>query len=132
MTGALAFGKTMNLNSKKLLIVEDNESLQQMLAWEFEEMGYQVTAAGCCDSARQAAASEQFDLALVDCNLPDGCGSKLITELHKCQPKLPVILCSGRMSEEGLQTGAYCFIPKPVTAKSLHMIFQQALTGTES
>lgn len=121
----------MNLKPQKLLIVEDNQSLQQMLAWEFEEMGYRVTAVSRCDSARQAAMSERFDLALVDCNLPDGCGSKLMAVLHQCQPELPVILCSGRMSEEGLQPGAYCFIPKPITAKSLHIIFQQALTGTK-
>lgn len=128
MNRALAFGQAMNLNPNKLLIVEDNVSLQQMLTWEFEEMGYLVTAAGCCNSARQAAIAEQFDLALVDCNLPDGCGSELMKELHKKQPALPVILCSGRMTEDALQQGAYCFTPKPVTAKSLHRIFQQALT----
>ena len=131
MSGAIAFGHTMNLHQSRLLIVEDNLALQQMLCWEFEELGYAVTAVDCCSRARQAVEESHFDLALIDCNLPDGCGSKLMSQLHSADPNLPVILSSGRMTEQTLQAGAYCFIPKPVSAKALHLIFQKALTDKD-
>lgn len=111
----------------KLLIVEDNASLQQMLTWEFEDMGYQVVAVPTCAGALQTMREQQFDLALLDFNLPDGSGTELMTQMLAEQPNLPVILCSGRIPPQCLEKGAYCFAPKPVSAKSLHQLFQKAL-----
>jgi len=98
-----------------------------MLTWEFEDLGYHVVAAQCCASAMKSLGEHKFDLALLDFNLPDGCGTDLMTRMLEEQPELPIILCSGRIPPNILAKGAYCFAPKPVSAKSLHQLFQQAL-----
>ena len=116
---------------RRLLIVEDNPALRQMLSLEFEELGYQVQAAGCCAEARQLAREEGFELALLDYNLPDGVGSDLMSGLRTLNPTIQIILCSGmaceRNATDALKSGAFRFLAKPVLARSLHRLFDQAL-----
>lgn len=118
----------MALQHRELLIVEDNSSLQQMLIWEFEDLGYSVTTAGNCADALAAIREHVFDLALLDCNLPDGLGPDLMEELHRHLPTLPVILCSGQVSSCKPDSGAFRFVPKPISAQAIHTLFQQALS----
>ena len=58
--------------SHKLLIIEDDASLSQMLTLHFEEQGFEVVAAFNCHSALQLAEQTQPDLILLDQQLPDG------------------------------------------------------------
>lgn len=107
-----------------LLIVEDNRALRQMLTWEFEELGYRVTATDCCTAAIQAARSEEVDLGLLDYNLPDGCGMELVDRLHAINPAMQIILCSGYLAADDCDRSLCHFEPKPVSAKKLHQLFQ--------
>jgi len=121
---ALSQGKT------QLLIVEDDLSLQQMLTWDFEDMGYRVTASSDCNGATLMLETKKFDLVLLDFNLPDGCGNDLMETVQTEQPQSPIILYSGRLPPGTITSSAYHFVSKPVSAKSLHQIFQRALTET--
>jgi len=107
-----------------LLIVEDNRSLRQMLTWEFEELGYRVTATDCCSAAMAAARSEKVDLGLLDHNLPDGCGMDLVNQLQAINPDMQIILSSGYLNAEECDPGLCHFEPKPVSARKLHHLFQ--------
>ena len=117
----------MKHHAKRLLIVEDDLPLRRMLTWEFEDLGYRVCASACCSEAIAAVKSRTFDLALLDYNLPDGIGLDLLTLLRQQNPKLPVILCSGMVSESNLkQTLLFekvSFASKPITAENLHERF---------
>ena len=53
-----------------LLIVDDNQALCQLLAWEFEDKGYAVWVAPDCHQAIASAGAMAFDFALVDFHLP--------------------------------------------------------------
>ena len=114
---------------RRLLITEDDPALLQMLSWEFEEMGYLVTAACCCREALQASTEQSFDLALLDFDLPDGVGIDLMDRLHRQTPGLPVVLYSGRATaaaaQDAIRRGACRFVCKPVTSQNLHEIFQR-------
>jgi len=70
--------------------------LRQMLVWEFEELGYRVSAATRCNEALTLTEAHHFDLALLDYNLPDGIGTELMEKLYLRYPKLPIILYSGQ------------------------------------
>jgi len=124
-----------NSQNRRLLITEDDTSLRQMLVWDFEELGYQVSAATCCDEALALTLTEEhhFDLALLDYNLPDGIGIELMEKLHLRYPKLPIILYSGRASggkaRDAKKGGACCFVSKPVGALALHRLFNRVLSG---
>lgn len=116
-----------DMTGKKLLIVEDDLALRHILTWDFEELGYQVHASGCYAEASDALKTDSFDLALLDYNLPDGVGLDLVASIRKKNPKLPVILYSGMICENNLKHNRLfqkvSFIPKPVTAGSLHKRF---------
>jgi len=107
-----------------LLIVEDNHALRQMLTWEFEELGYRVTATDCCTAAIAAARSDKVDLGLLDYNLPDGCGMELISQLRALYPAIQIILSSGYLNTAECDHSFCHFEPKPVSAKKLHRLFQ--------
>ncbi|TVO76971.1 response regulator [Sedimenticola selenatireducens] len=114
----------MSNHPRHLLIVEDNHSLRQMLTWEFEDLGYQVTATDCCGAARAACERQTIDLALLDYNLPDGCGTDLISDLRSINPDIQIVICSGRTNGHLIDSSLYRFEPKPVTAKKLHDLFE--------
>jgi len=130
-TGNQSNGTTGWVESRRLLITEDDPALRQILYWEFEAMGYQVITASCCLEALSAVTGIEFDLALLDYNLPDGTGTQLLYALRQVLPDLTAVICSGRTSagkaEEAEQYGASCFVAKPVSATSLNALFEQLL-----
>ena len=79
---------------KRLLIVDDDHSLRQMLSWAFEDLGYAVWTAGDCLEAAATIKNREFDYALVDHHLPDGDGTTLTLRLKKVLPALKVMLMS--------------------------------------
>ncbi|MCP3665263.1 MAG: response regulator [Gammaproteobacteria bacterium] len=115
----------------RLLIVEDDCSLRQMLCWELEELGYTVTSVCSCTDAHRSLTSGEYDLALFDYELPDGLGTQLIQQLQSNEKNIPVILYSGCTASDtkaiAIDNGANHFISKPVTATALHQLFQQLL-----
>ncbi len=122
--------------SLRLLIVEDDIALQKMLTWDFEDLGYEVVGVTNCEQARDTAAGSEFDLALIDYHLPDGTGLELLKDLRARSPRMPVIMCSGLSCAETASRavtdyGAFEFVPKPVSAQALHLIFEAALSKVE-
>jgi DNA-binding response OmpR family regulator len=79
-----------------VLLIEDDPALRQMLSWELSEFGYRTQGAGGCREARAALRALDFELALLDVDLPDGCGSELSADLAAARPDRKIILCSGR------------------------------------
>ena len=101
---------------KRILIVEDDRALSGGIALALQDGG--LTLHQFCDlaSAREALASEAFDLLILDINLPDGSGLDLLRELRKGR-SLPVILLTANDLETdivtGLELGADDYITKP-------------------
>jgi DNA-binding NtrC family response regulator len=118
----------------RLLIVEDEPRLRQMLIWELEDLGYRVSGAGSCAEALDLAAAQRFDAALIDYHLPDGDGIDLMERLRELRPQLTVLLCSGIPTTDkvalAMRRGAYAFVAKPIRAERLHRSFQVALSDT--
>ncbi len=90
-------------------------------------MGYQVTAYESCRSTIKAINNNHFDIALIDYNLPDGCGTDLVRALLEAQPDLPIVLSSGRIPHAFSETNKVIFVPKPITARGLKQLFKQLL-----
>jgi DNA-binding response OmpR family regulator len=111
-----------------LLIVEDDRSLVQMLAWELKARGYAVTCAADCQQARAALGNARFDVALLDVQLPDGDGIALVGELRAHYPPVRVFITSGAscpdLARRALRAGAKRFLSKPVSAERLHRLFR--------
>lgn len=108
---------------KKILIVEDDTNLGQMLALHFEDGGYKTQHVPGVDKAREALQHSSYDLVLLDQQLPDGLGIELLEEIMTRQQPPPVIMMTGHHDLElaisAMKIGAADFIHKPVKTADL-------------
>ncbi len=113
--------------SIRLLIVEDDSALNQMLLLHFEDEGYLVDGAIDCADALECVARKAYDLVLLDQQLPDGTGTGLLEDLLGRDPDLPVVMMTGQhdleLAIEAIKKGAADFVHKPVeTAELTHTV----------
>lgn len=101
----------------KLLIVDDEESLNFALSELFKEEGYSVTSVYSAEEALVKFEGEKFDIALFDYNLPGINGLDLLTVVKKNYPLTQVIIMTAYGSEsvaiDAIKKGAYDYISKP-------------------
>ena len=81
--------------------------------------------------AKELLKSQYFDLCLTDLNLPDGNGIQLVQHISEYYPQLPVAVLTayGNMNTviSALQAGAFDFVNKPLSQKSLEQLLEKAL-----
>ena len=103
-------------NGQRILVVEDDESMQRVLARLLERDGFVVSAVGEGRAAVPAVSTLQPDLLVVDLGLPDINGFDLLREL-RALTNAPIIVLSGRSDEAdrvlALETGADDYVTKP-------------------
>jgi len=122
----------------KILIVEDDEDLMEMLRGYFHVQGYDVLRANWGEEALQIAASEKPDLILEDVRLPDIDGFEVVRRLRSDRKtkNIPVIFLTDRRSKRdrlaGLELGAVDYITKPFDVQELRLRVQNALDRLES
>jgi len=101
----------------RLLVVEDNERLQELLADSLKGSGYGVDIAGTVADFLASVAAVQYDLVIVDLGLPDGDGLSGIRALRDRGQSMPVLVITARASVEdrvsGLDGGADDYLTKP-------------------
>jgi two-component system phosphate regulon response regulator PhoB len=109
----------------KILVIEDEEAIAQLLAYNLEKEGFTVRVAGDGDEALVALEEELPDLVLLDWMLPNVSGIELCRQL-RARPNtrdLPVIMLTARGEEEdrvrGLDVGADDYVTKPFSMSEL-------------
>jgi DNA-binding NtrC family response regulator len=112
----------------RLLIVEDEPGLRQMLSWGFEELGYRVEAVASYRDALWALGRGDYQYALLDYRLADGTGQDLLALLAELQPAVRAVLMSGELSEprrrEACLIGARAALAKPVSVHQIDRLFR--------
>ncbi len=105
-----------------LLLLEDDNSLGQTLKERLEKENYQVQWAKSCREALASLQSSEFDLVILDVNLPDGSGFDVANKIRK-EKTVPFLFMTALNSAEnrlkGFEMGAEEFIPKPFHLKEL-------------
>ena len=101
----------------KILIIEDEPSLQELIKKSLEKERYIVECASNYSSALQKIGVYDYDCILLDIMLPDGNGLLLLEKLKKMHKKDSVIIISAKDSPEdkvaGLELGADDYLAKP-------------------
>jgi two-component system, NtrC family, response regulator GlrR len=119
------------MSAGKILIVDDDANLLELMKTRVETAGYAVTTAFGADEAKAAAKSVNFDLSVVDMKLEGHDGISLMEELHENHPELPVIILTGYGSidsaVEAMKRGAYNYLTKPFDARELLLQISRAL-----
>lgn len=117
----------MAIKARNIIIVDDDESLRNMLTWEFQDLGYQVESSATCSEALALADHCQFDYALLDYGLPDDTGENLARKLANIQPNLNIVMMSGQVDKktvtQKLQGLLQAFLVKPISNTRLRELF---------
>jgi len=115
----------------RLLIIEDDSQLNQMLTLHFEDAGFEVVGALSCGEAERLLSRLTPDLILLDQQLPDGTGLKLLQRILEQRPGQVVIMMTGRhdleLAIEAIKAGASDFIHKPIATEALDRVVAQVL-----
>jgi PAS domain S-box-containing protein len=88
----------MTGNAIKALIVEDNRSDSRLIQLELDQIsisGIEIDIAARLDEAVRKLQDSQFDVVLLDLNLPDSAGFETITRIRKEAPPVPIIVLTG-------------------------------------
>ncbi|MGQ4276923.1 phosphate regulon transcriptional regulator PhoB [Pseudidiomarina sp. E22-M8] len=111
--------------SRKILIVEDEAPIREMLSFVMEQHGYQAVEAGDYQLALEKIVEPFPDMILLDWMLPGGSGIQLAKKLKSDDftRGIPIIMLTARGEEEdkirGLEVGADDYITKPFSPKEL-------------
>ena len=111
--------------AQKILIIEDEQSIREMIVFHLSRAGYETLEAADCRVARQLLADEQPDLALIDWMLPDISGLELTRAIKRNsdQKDLPIIMLTAKVAEHdkisGLDSGADDYVTKPFSPREL-------------
>ncbi len=122
----------MTAEQKRILVVDDEPDILQLLEISLTRMGFKVYKAENLGSAKYQLSKITFHLCLSDFKLPDGSGSELVEHVNQNYPNTPiaVITAFGTINHavETLKKGAYDFITKPI---SLDTLRQLVITGLQ-
>ncbi|MBI5699462.1 response regulator [Candidatus Saganbacteria bacterium] len=102
----------------KILIVDDEAGARETIKDILAEKGYEVVTAGTGKAAREIAAKDNFEAAIVDIKLPDVLGPELLRSLKEFNPKMEGIIVTGFASTENaiaaMDQGAFAYLLKPI------------------
>lgn len=114
-----------------ILIVEDRESMAEMLRTTLESEGFRVYAAKDASQAVKKLRQEKVDLVLTDLKLPGKDGVEVLRASREDDPLRPVIVMTAYGSVEkavqAMKEGAHDFITKPFDTEHLVMLIKRAL-----
>ncbi len=102
---------------KHILLLEDDAALGQGIRYALENDGVQVELCTALAQAQSILPGRDFDLLILDVNLPDGSGLDLLRDVRRRHSSVPVILLTANDLETdivvGLESGADDYITKP-------------------
>ncbi len=111
--------------SRRILVVEDEAPIRDMLCFVLEQNGYQTSTASDYDAAINQLVEPYPDLVLLDWMLPGGSGIQIAKKMkqHDLTRAIPIIMITARGEEEdkvrGLEVGADDYVTKPFSPKEL-------------
>jgi len=124
--------------ASKILIVEDEQPIREMIAFHLGRAGFETLEAADSRRARELLADERPNLALIDWMLPDVSGLELTRMLKrdKNYDDVAIIMLTARAEERdkisGLDGGADDYITKPFSPRELVSRIQAVLRRTSS
>ena len=111
--------------SARILVVEDEPAIRELLSINLRHAGYAVTEAGTAEQARSQLALAQPDLVLLDWMLPGQSGVDFAKQL-RADPRtsaLPIVMLTARAQEgdklQGFDVGADDYVTKPFSPREL-------------
>ncbi|MDQ1919825.1 sigma-54-dependent transcriptional regulator [Massilia pseudoviolaceinigra] len=119
------------MTSPRVLVVDDEADLRELLEITLVRMGLDVDSAETLREARAFLAQNEYGLILTDMRLPDGLGLELVQEVNASNKSTPIAVVTAYGSAENavvaLKAGAFDYVSKPVVLDDLRVMVQSAL-----
>ncbi|HLF87024.1 MAG TPA: sigma-54 dependent transcriptional regulator, partial [Nitrospiria bacterium] len=116
---------------RTILIVEDKESMAQMLSQTLETEGYHVIWAKDGEEGIEKVKEAKVDLVVTDIRLPHKSGMEVLNAVKEYNPKIPVIVMTAygtiETAVKAVKDGAYDFLTKPFEPDHLLLLIDKAL-----
>ncbi len=117
--------------SRKIMVVDDEQNIREIISEFLKEMGYSVTLAVDGVDALDKIQYEQYELYIVDVYMPRMNGLELLVKLKEIQPLAVVIITTGYSSIDvaikAIRSGAYHYLTKPIQAEELMKVVESGL-----
>ena len=91
----------MPRGARRILIVEDEESIRRLLSEYLARQGFAVAEAAAADQALAQLDRSGFDLVLSDVRMPGMSGTELAAKIKTMYPQAHVVICTGYLVEAG-------------------------------
>ncbi len=115
----------------KILIIDDDMAVNELLAAVVSRMGHSAQCACSAQEGLSLARDLAFDLVLLDVGLPDGDGLKILPLLREYPRPPEVIIITGNgdpdAAESAIRTGAWDYLVKPGSVENITLTIQRAL-----
>ncbi len=119
------------MTGKRILVVDDEESLRRVTQMKLEQAGYQAVTASDGAEALAVLAKGPQDLVITDLKMPGMTGIELLRQIKLEYPEVIVIVVTAfgtiESAVEAMRLGAYDYMIKPVNADALKLVVSRAL-----
>jgi len=116
------------MEAQKVLIVDDEVIVREILEKILKDKGFSVLMANDGHSAIEMAKHNEIDIAIVDIRLPDINGVQVLEGIKNIKPRIKVIMMTAYETEElirkAFQQGAQACLHKPFNVETLFKIFK--------
>jgi DNA-binding NtrC family response regulator len=114
-----------------ILVIEDKDSMREMLSKTLEAEGYEVEVVGDGESGLEKAREKKYDVVLSDLKLPKMDGIEVLSSLKEMDSDVSVILMTAygtiEKAVEAMKEGAFDFLTKPFDTDHLSVLVKRAL-----
>jgi two-component system response regulator PilR (NtrC family) len=115
----------------RILVVDDERSMQEFLEIFFRSEGYEVATAEDRETALLHLEGNEFDVVVTDIQMPGGSGLELLHAVRESSPETVVIMMTAFASTEtaiaAIKEGAYDYITKPFKVEEMRIVVEKAL-----
>ncbi len=118
--------------SKRILVVDDEQSIRDIIGEHLKSMGYTVVVAVDGQDALDMVEMELFDLYILDIYMPRMDGLELMMRIKEIQPLAVIIIATGYSSIDiavkAIRNGAFHYLAKPINADELSKVVESGLS----
>ena len=119
------------MKHRRILVVDDDESLRRITQLQLEEAGYEVRAASNGREALAAIEEEAPALVITDFRMPGISGLEVLKRVRESYPQTTVLMITAfgtvQTAVEAMKAGAYDYITKPIDYEELVLVVNRAL-----
>lgn len=118
--------------AQKVLLVDDEPDILELLEMTLLKMGLVVEKASCVSAALEKLAGNRYDLCLTDMRMPDGDGLEIVKYITQKNLDVPVAVLTAHGNMENaitvLKAGAFDYLAKPLSLDQLRTLVKSALS----